>query len=145
MKIYNRILSVFVLLALFSFSALQVAWSQDDREYDPQRDSQIADSTPPPAESSQPADPSQPDPPTRAARLQYMTGSVSVPPHGTDDWVAGQLNRPLTNADNIWADKNSRAEINVGNALIRIDSESSLTLSNVDENSVQDRKSTRLN
>ena len=79
----------------------------------------------------------QNDPPAVAARLQFMTGSVSVQPHGADAWVAGVINRPLTNSDNVWADKNSRAEINVGSALIRIDSESSLTLTNVTENAVQ--------
>jgi len=79
----------------------------------------------------------QPDPPTRAARLQYMSGSVSVQPHGTDEWAAGALNRPLTNSDNIWADKDSRAEISLGTGLVRLDSESSLTLTNVAENSVQ--------
>ncbi|HXU15343.1 MAG TPA: DUF6600 domain-containing protein [Terriglobales bacterium] len=79
----------------------------------------------------------RPDPPARAARLQYMSGSVSVQPHGTDEWVAGALNRPLTNSDNIWADKNSRAEISLGTGLVRLDSESSLTLTNVDQNTVQ--------
>ena len=115
MKIYNRILSVLAVLALTSGSAF-VALAQD-QQYENQ--------------------PSQGDPPARAARLQFMSGSVSVQPHGTDDWVAGALNRPLTNSDNVWADKNSRAEISVGTGLIRIDSESSLTLTNVDQNRVQ--------
>ena len=129
MKLLYRFLSIFALLALFSSAAFRLAYGQEDRQYDPQYDGGSAQ-----ADNSQP---SQPDPPARAARLQYMTGSVSVQPHGTDDWVAGQLNRPLTNSDNIWADKNSKAEINVGTGLIRIGSESSLTLTNVDENTVQ--------
>jgi len=87
------------------------------------------------AENSAPAN--TPDPPARAARLQYMNGSVSVQPQGTGDWVTGELNRPLTNSDNIWADKNSRAEISVGTGLIRIDSETSLTLTTIAENAVQ--------
>ena len=138
MKLRYRFLSVSVLLALFSFSVLRTAYGQEDREYDPQYDSQAqtANAAPPAPEGTQPAE-SQPDPPARAARLQYMVGSVSVQPHGTDDWVAGQLNRPLTNSDNIWADKDSKAEINVGTGLIRIGSESSLTLTNIDENTVQ--------
>jgi hypothetical protein len=77
------------------------------------------------------------NPPSRVARLQYMTGSVSIQPHGTDDWVQGSVNRPLTIADNVWADKDSRAELNVGTGLIRIGSETSLTLTNVGDNSVQ--------
>ncbi len=77
------------------------------------------------------------DPPTRAARLQYMSGSVSIQPQGTGDWVAGVLNRPLTNGDNIWTDKDSRAELNVGSGLIRTSNESSLTLTGVGDNSTQ--------
>lgn len=85
---------------------------------------------------SQPGE-NTPDPPARAARLQYFTGSVSVQPQGTGDWANAELNRPLTNSDNIWADKNSRAEISVGSGLIWIGSESSLTLTRIDENTVQ--------
>src|SRR6266496_3073105 len=149
MKTLNRILSVITLFTLMSGPALL---AQDDRQYDPQTDDQGSVSEPDqsvqpdqPEQSAQVEQPAQPeqnqqptqDPPARAARLQYMSGSVSVQPHGTDDWVSGTLNRPLTNADNIWADKNSRAEISVGTGLIRIDSESSLTLTNVSENMVQ--------
>jgi len=73
----------------------------------------------------------QVDPPGRAARLGYMTGSVSVQPQGTGDWVEGSLNRPLTIGDNVWADKDSRAELNLGTGVMRISSETSLTLTNV--------------
>jgi hypothetical protein len=78
-----------------------------------------------------------PDPPGRAARLQFTTGSVSVQPQGTGDWVTGEINRPLTNADNIWADKDSRAEIAVGSGIVRIGSESSLTITDITDNFVQ--------
>lgn len=77
------------------------------------------------------------DPPGRVARLQYMTGSVSVQPHGTDDWVAGALNRPLTDSDNVWTDKSSKAELNVGGGVFRMDSETSVTLTNVSDTIVQ--------
>jgi len=77
------------------------------------------------------------DPPQRVARLQYMSGSVSVQPKGQDDWVEGTLNRPLTNADNVWADKDSRAELNVGDGVLRMNSETSLTLTNVGDNNIQ--------
>lgn len=77
------------------------------------------------------------DPPGRVARLQYMAGSVSIQPRGTEDWVAGSLNRPLTTADNIWTDKDSRAELNVGTAILRVDDQTSLTLTNVSDNTVQ--------
>lgn len=77
------------------------------------------------------------DPPGSVARLQYMSGSVSIQPRGTEDWVQGSANRPLTNADNVWADKDSRAELNLGTALMQMNSETSLTLANVSNEAVQ--------
>ncbi len=77
------------------------------------------------------------DPPSRVARLQYMSGSVSIQPNGQDDWVEATLNRPLTNSDNIWTDKDSRAELNVGTGVMRMDAMSSLTITNVGDQSVQ--------
>jgi FecR protein len=73
------------------------------------------------------------DPSGRVARLQYVVGEISVQPHGAGEWVQASVSRPLTNADNIWADKNSRAELNLGSARLRIDSETSLTLTNVND------------
>src|SRR5580698_1799754 len=93
---------------------------------------------PPPADQTMPSTGGQQvDPPGRAARLGYMTGSVSVQPQGTGDWVEGSLNRPLTIGDNVWADKDSRAELNLGTVVMRISSETSLTLTNVTNDAVQ--------
>src|SRR6267143_3631055 len=77
------------------------------------------------------------DPPGRAARLQYMSGSVSIQPSGTGDWVEGSLNRPLTNSDNVWSDKSSRAELNVGTGVFRMGDETSLTVTSVSDSTVQ--------
>ena len=77
------------------------------------------------------------DPPGRVARVQYMSGEVSMQPGGVNDWVAAGMNRPLTTADRVWTDKNSRAELNVGDGFIRMDSETSVTLSNVSDSTVQ--------
>jgi len=63
--------------------------------------------------------------------LRYLNGQVSIQPHGTGDWVAGFAHQALGNADNVWADKDSRAELNFGNGFMRIDAESSLTLTEV--------------
>ena len=139
MKTYNRILGILIVLALISVSALTVA-AQD--QYPDQAQAQVqgpdqGQAPPPPDGQAPPQGSPQNDPPATAARLQFMSGSVSVQPHGTDGWVAGALNRPLTNSDNIWADKNSRAEVSVGSGLIRIDSESSLTLTSVTDTGVQ--------
>jgi len=82
-------------------------------------------------------DQDRPDPPGRVARLQYIGGSVSIQPRGQDEWVEGSLNRPLTSSDNVWTDKNSKAELNVGTGVFRMNSETSLTLTNVGDSTVQ--------
>jgi hypothetical protein len=66
-----------------------------------------------------------------------MSGEVSVQPGGVNDWIAAGLNRPLTSSDRIWTDKNSKAELNVGGAFLRLNSETSATLINVSDNTVQ--------
>jgi hypothetical protein len=75
----------------------------------------------------------------RVALLQYINGSVSIQPRGTGDWVAAVSNQPLTIADNVWTDKSSRAELNVGTGMVRMNSETSLTIVNVDRRTVQMR------
>jgi len=77
------------------------------------------------------------DPPSRVARMQYLSGQVSLQPGGVDDWVDASVNRPLTTADRVWADKDSRGELQLGGALIRISGETSLTLTNVSDQTVQ--------
>jgi hypothetical protein len=60
------------------------------------------------------------DPPSRVARLGYAGGSVSFQPAGTDEWVSAIVNRPVTTGDKLWADNDSRAELHIGSASIRI-------------------------
>src|SRR5262249_32644924 len=112
-----RYLGIAILWALISTPAIL---AQEDRQYDPQTDDQAAaqdqssnddgygqpsqaEATPPSQyPSSDNQQPQTPDPPARAARLQYMSGSVSIQPQGQGDWAAGILNRPLTISDNVW-------------------------------------------
>ena len=77
------------------------------------------------------------DPPSRVARLQFMEGQVSLQPGGVDDWVDANLNRPLTSADRIWTDRDSRAELSMASAALRMGSETSLTLTNLNDNTAQ--------
>ncbi len=77
------------------------------------------------------------DPPARVARLSYLTGEVSIQPGGVNDWVQANINRPLTSSDRVWADKDGRAELQMGGAALRLDNTTSLTLSNVSDNNVQ--------
>src|ERR1700750_1715841 len=77
------------------------------------------------------------DPPGRVARLNYISGQVSIQPGGVNDWVAGNINRPLTSGDRIWVDKDSRAELQLGGSVIRLNANTSVTLANVSDNAVQ--------
>ena len=77
------------------------------------------------------------DPPGRVARLQFIEGQVSMQPGGVDDWVDAGLNRPLTTADRIWIDRNARAELTIASAALRLGSETSLTITNLNDNTAQ--------
>lgn len=73
------------------------------------------------------------DPPGRVARLAFSQGPVSFRAAGTDDWVAAELNRPLTARDDLWADEGARAELDTGDATIRLDSRTGVTLLTLDD------------
>ncbi|HTE16721.1 MAG TPA: DUF6600 domain-containing protein [Burkholderiales bacterium] len=77
------------------------------------------------------------EPPSRAARLSYISGTVSFSPAGQPDWVRAVVNRPLTTGDRLWADDNSRAELQVGGAAIRLGAFTSVTLLNLDDRIAQ--------
>jgi uncharacterized protein DUF6600/FecR-like protein len=97
-----------------------------------------AQDTPEPPDAQQ--GPEQ-DPPSRVARLNYSSGSVSFQPAGEGDWITAVQNRPLTTGDNLWADQNSRAELHVGSTAIRMASETSLTFLDLDDHTTQLRLS----
>ena len=77
------------------------------------------------------------DPPTRVARLGYMEGSVSFQPAGEQDWVQAVANRPMTTGDKLWADKGSRAELQLGSAVIRLSENTGFSFLNLDDHTVQ--------
>jgi hypothetical protein len=79
----------------------------------------------------------QDDPPSRIARLSHVDGSVSFNPAGTDDWVSAVVNRPLTTGDKLWADHDSRAELHIGSASIRLGANTGFSFLNLDDNTVQ--------
>jgi hypothetical protein len=77
------------------------------------------------------------DPPTRAARLSYIQGSVSFQPAGTQDWVAAPVNRPLTTGDQLWVDRDSRAELQLGGSALRVGATTSLGFLNLGDHVTQ--------
>jgi hypothetical protein len=79
------------------------------------------------------------DPPDRAARLSLIRGDVSLQPAGEDEWTTAILNRPLTTGDRLWTDQGARAEIQVGQAAVRLGSDTGFSFLNVDDDTIQMR------
>jgi hypothetical protein len=79
------------------------------------------------------------DPPTRVARISFVDGSVSLQPGGQGDWGSAARNRPMTIGDKIWADKDSRAELQAGAVSIHLGSMTALSFLNLDEGITQMR------
>jgi hypothetical protein len=79
------------------------------------------------------------DPPGRVARLSYSQGSVSFRPAGEDDWVTGVPNRPMVTGDDLWADEDSRAEVHIGSAAIRLGAKTGITFLALDDRTTQIR------
>jgi len=77
------------------------------------------------------------NPPGRVAQLSYAAGSVSLEPAGTGSWTSATLNRPLTLGDKLWADQSSRAELDIGDAVIRLGSTTGVSFLNLDELTAQ--------
>lgn len=105
------------LLIVFAIPLSSAAWAQDDNGNQPQ---------------DQPS-----DPPSRVARLGFAQGSVSFQPGGEGDWVDAVPNRPLTSGDNLWTDRDSRAELHVGSMAIRLGSETSATFLDLEDHALQ--------
>ena len=82
-------------------------------------------------------EPPDADPPDRAARLSYPEGDVSLQPAGEDEWAVAIVNRPLTTGDNLWTDQHARAEVEVGQASVRLDSNTGFSFLNVDTDTIQ--------
>src|SRR5216110_1741954 len=81
------------------------------------------------------------DPPGRVARMNFSQGSVSFQPGGEGDWLDAVPNRPLTTGDNLWADRDSRAEVQIGSTSVRLAPETSLTFLDLEDNVTQLRVS----
>ena len=86
-----------------------------------------------PATAQQPSQ----DPPARVARLNVHEGAVSFSPAGEDGWYDVVPNRPLTSGDRLWTDHAARAEVFVGSTAVRIDAQTSLEFTRIDDATVQ--------
>ncbi len=137
----RRFKSILATLLLMTACTLTAAAQDPNESYPPSAPSG-PNASGAPGTPGAPGVPDQPgqtntDPPGRVARIQYVAGQVSIQPGGVNDWVAADMNRPLTTSDRVWTDVNSKAELDVGGGYIRLNSEASLTLTNVSDQTVQ--------
>ena len=79
----------------------------------------------------------QDDPPGRVGRLGYMQGSVSFEPAGESEWVEAVPNRPMSTGDRLWADRDGRAEVDLGSASIHLAPNTGFSFLNLDDRTVQ--------
>lgn len=135
-----RPLSIFGGIAaavLICIAPLGAVLAQDEPQGDDwQEVASTQDEQPAPNEQS-PAQAETGNPPGRAAQLSYAEGSVSLEPAGTGTWTSATLNRPLTLGDKLWTDQNSRTELDIGDAVIRLGSTTGFSFLNLDEQTAQ--------
>jgi len=79
----------------------------------------------------------QNDPPGRVARLSYVSGDVSFAPAGEDQWTEAGPNRPLVTGDSLATGDSSRAELEVGAAALRLNSDTTLNVAALDDHNAQ--------
>jgi hypothetical protein len=77
------------------------------------------------------------DPPDRVARVGFLRGEVSFQAAGDDRWVEASLNRPLGTGDKVYTDRDSRVELEIGAAAVRLDERSTFNLLNLDDQIAQ--------
>ncbi len=77
------------------------------------------------------------DPPSKVARLSYIEGAVTYSSTANNKWSFATLNRPLITGDRIWTDKQGRAEIQLGSAVVRINTETNLGILNFNQRLAQ--------
>ncbi|MFI4889687.1 MAG: DUF6600 domain-containing protein [Steroidobacterales bacterium] len=81
------------------------------------------------------------DPPERVAMVDLVEGAAASQPAGAGDWVADLANRPLTTGDRLWVDADSRAELHLGSAAIRLGANTGLQFLSVADRVAQLRLS----
>lgn len=79
----------------------------------------------------------QTDPPTRAASVSRLQGSVVFAPAGQTEWSDLRINRPITQGDRLWTDRGARSELHMGSVVLHMDSESFLDVSALDGDAFQ--------
>jgi hypothetical protein len=80
---------------------------------------------------------SQDDPPSRVARLNWISGDVAFQPATVDDWTTATLNYPLTTGDHLFVNPGARAEMQIDGTALRLDSNTNFGFLNLNDETVQ--------
>ncbi|MFM9924287.1 hypothetical protein VLK31_14940 [Variovorax sp. H27-G14] len=70
------------------------------------------------------------------ARLNVQQGTVSVSPAGQDRWYAARPQSELAAGDRLRTDRNARAEVYIGSAALRLDGQTQVEFSELDDDTV---------
>jgi hypothetical protein len=77
------------------------------------------------------------DPPERVAHLSHTQGEISYSPAGEDEWFGVVRNRPLIRGDRLWTDRDARAEFQVGSTAVRLGSDTSVEILDLNDDIAQ--------
>lgn len=77
------------------------------------------------------------DPPGRVGRLADAKGQVWFLEAGQGEWQSASNNRPITTADRIATDRDSRVELQIGSTIVRIDQGSDLEVNRLDDDRIE--------
>jgi hypothetical protein len=77
------------------------------------------------------------DPPSRVARLNYVSGQVSFRPGSVEEWAPATINYPLTTGDHLWTDPGAQTELHVGSTAVRMNSGTAMAILNLDDRITQ--------
>ncbi len=91
----------------------------------------------PPPPGEQPQGAPQDDPPSRVARLNWISGDVAFQPATVDTWTNATLNYPLTTGDHLFVNPGARAELHIDGSAIRLNSNSNFGFLNLNDSIVQ--------
>jgi hypothetical protein len=101
------------------------------------QESALSPSSSSPEQTSNSQDAPANDPPARVARISYLKGKVSFLSAEQTQWSEATLNYVVTVGDRLYTDKNARAELEVGQAAVRLAGGTDVTITNLTNNVMQ--------
>lgn len=76
------------------------------------------------------------DPPGRVGRISEVQGQVWLYHPDEGEWMAAELNRPLTSGDRLATDGNARSEVRIGSTTLRLDGATEIEVLRLDDDSL---------